>query len=375
MSIYRIISGCLLMVVFSCLLRADIVWDPDKGWRIKGGVLESYFGEFADVDNALEAMNRAKRLQEEGQEGEALTLYEGMVKRCPDSIFAPEALYQIGEIRMSRHQWESAYTAFSQIIKNYPDYPHFDEVIKKQYEIASLIQRGKRPYLWGKVPWFHDYKQGMDIYEGVVESAPFSDFAPASLFNIAELAKKTGKTEEAIDALDRLINDHPDSVQAPDAYFSMARIYASLIQGPEYDQSVTREAINFYQDFLLLFPREERVAEVEEGLREVLETLAQSKYQLGYFYYRYRNNPQAALIFFNEAITTAPRSRTADEARQRISDIRKGIKAKKTLADWILGRYKRPGLQAYKDSSRIEKLQADVFEEEMDEVLLLPPES
>ena len=42
---------------------------------------------------------------------------------------------------------------------------------------------------------------------------------------------------------------------APDAYYNMAQTYSNLVNGAEYDQGSTRQAISYYEDFLILFPQ------------------------------------------------------------------------------------------------------------------------
>jgi outer membrane protein assembly factor BamD len=55
------------------------------------------------------------------------------------------------------------------------------------------------------------------------------------------------------------------------------------------------------------------------------DLLARSRLNLGDFFYNYRSNNTAALVFYNETITIAPDSEAAEEARARIADIEKGI--------------------------------------------------
>ena len=144
--------------------------------------------------------------------------------------------------------------------------------------------------------------------------------------NVALLAQDRDQPEEAIDALDRLINFYPQSMLAPDAYYNLAQTYADLVQGAAYDQGATRQAISYYEDFLILFPESNYVGEVEAELDKMENLLATSRFNLGDFYYLFRSNNTAALVFYNEAITIAPESEAADEARTRIADIEAGVR-------------------------------------------------
>jgi outer membrane protein assembly factor BamD len=68
------------------------------------------------------------------------------------------------------------------------------------------------------------------------------------------------------------------------------------------------------------------VGEVEANLAQMENLLAGSRLELGNFFYLYRNNNTAALTFYNEAITIAPESEAADEARERIKNIEAGVR-------------------------------------------------
>jgi outer membrane protein assembly factor BamD len=354
--------------------RADLVWTAEGGWQVQGGVLAPFFGQVGETASALEAMNKAKTAQEAGSYWTALSLYSKVVQDYPSSIFAPEALYQKGIIYIKRHQWDRAYTSFDQIVTKYPDYPRFNTVIGQEYNVAHLIQQGKRPYMWGLFPWFTDYSKAVDYYNGVVQNAPYSEYAPLALMNIATVAQKhLGKPEVAIDALDRLVNNYPESMLAPDAYLQMAATYSELVIGPPYDQGSTRDAIRFYQDYLYLFKDSPDAASAQTKLDNMVDIYSRSKLILGDFYYYYRNSDRAALIFYNEAVTLAPTSRSATQARAQIAKIRRGVPPPLTPYDWIFGRYKEPGLLTYEEESFQQNLSSETFQEQATEAFAESP--
>ena len=364
-------AAALLMGVSA---RADLVWSPDTGWKVEGGVLAPYFGDVGETASALEAMNKAKTAQEAGNYYSALTLYNRVVTEYPSSVFAPEALFQKGLIYLQRHQWDSAYKAFDSIVTNYPDYPRFNAVIGKQYQVASFVQEGKRPYVWGWMPWFKDYSKAVDYYEGVLKNAPYSEYAPLALMNIATVARKDlGTPDVAIDALDRLINNYPQSMLAPDAYLEMAGIYTNLVNGAAYDQGSTRDAIRFYQDYLYLYKNGPAATTAQANLDNMMDVYARSKLLLGNFYYYYRNSSRAALIFYNQAITAAPRSPAATEAKAAIAKIRRGVLPPLTPYDWLFGRYKEPSLIAYEEQTQASNMSAEKFQKKATEDFVETP--
>ncbi len=358
---------------WSLSLHAALVWREGEGWSIEGGVLQPLYGDTAQVSTAMEAMNLARENQEKGHNWAAITLYNRVINDYPNSIFAPEALYQRGLIYRQRHQFERANKSFNKIIARYPDYERFNQVIAAQFRVGSDLMEGKRPYYWGIIPGFRNREGSLIVFEDLLRNAPFSDYAPLALMNIALTARDRNKPEESIDALDRLINTYPDSFLAADGYIEMGDTYASLVQGPWYDQGATREALSYYQDFLILHRNAPNAEIAQKRLDETRDSLARSRFLIGDFYYRYRNNPRAAEIFYNEAITIDPDSPAADEARQQLEKVRAGIPAPRTPVDWLFGRFEPPSDLVYAEDAEIEAKGAEGFQIEATEAMLETP--
>lgn len=365
------IALCLFLL--TPLLHAELVWTQGKGWELKGGLAEAVVGKPEEAKSALEAMNKAREAQENKQRGKALQLYKQVIDRYPNSVFAPEALFQSGKILIERRQFEQANRRFEEILTRYPDYPQFNQVIGEKFALGEIIQSGRRPYLWGWMPWFRDYSVGTNIYEQIVKSAPYDAYAPLALMNLAILSKKTGKPEQGIDALERLISNYPESMLAPDAYLFMGQIYRDLVIGPAYDQAPTRKAINFYKDFLILYPEDANAAHATQNLELMSDTYARSRLIMGDFYYRYRNNRRAALVYYNETISLAPDSRAAQEARALIDKIKRGILPPPTIYDILFGRYKTPTDRQFEEQLHYEVLANERFEEETTDAFLSVP--
>lgn len=308
-----------LAIITGASLRADLVWTPATGWKAEGGVLAGVLPE--EGRNALDSMNKARALEEKGSRSSAMSLYEKVAKKYPNSIYAPEALFRAAGIRHQRRQYSKAYNAYQDIITRYPNSSHFKEIIGDQYRIANSLLDGKRPYYFGIIPGFKSRAKGITYFEGIVQSAPYSDYAPLALMNIARGHQKADDPDAAIDALDRMINSYQQSLLAPDAYFKLAETHASLVKGPYYDQASTRQAITYFEDFQILFPNDTNIPSVEKGLADARTTFAQSKIKIGDFYFYKRDNYKAARVFYNEAITSYPDSKAAEDARKRLAEV------------------------------------------------------
>ncbi len=308
-----------LFLVVSAGSRAELVWTPGEGWRIEGGALSGLVG--ADARDALELMNRARAAEEAGNTRSALRGYKRVTKNYPNSIYAPEANFRTAHMYLARRQLYKAFETFQQIMTRYPNSERFNEVLGEQYRIATRLMEGERNYHWGWLPSLRSRERAITYFEWVVANAPYSDYAPLALMNVAKLHRRLKNTPYAIDALDRLINNYGESLLAPDAYLELAKTHASLVDGPNYDQESTREAITYFEDFMILFPEDEGLAEAQEGLDEVKTIFAESKMVLADYYLKYRKNYKGARVFYNEAITAFPNSAVAERARSQLDKI------------------------------------------------------
>lgn len=323
---------CLLVAFLGVVVigaRAELVWTSQSGWHIEGGALSGLSG--TEGRSALELMNKARASEERGSRGSAISSYNKVQKRYPNSIYAPEALYRAAKLYLARKQYTKSFDSFQQILSRYPNTPRFNEIVGEQYRIASALLDGAHPRVWGWLPMFANREKGIEFFEYVLVNAPYSDYAPLALMNVARGHQKLKNVDEAIDALDRMINTYPQSLLAPDAYLQLAKAHASLVDGPAYDQTSSKDAATYFEDFMILFPNDTGITNAAKGMADMKTVLAESKIVMGDFYFYRRSNFTAAKVFYNEAITNYPDSPVAEKAKKRLAEVENKIEKNKPL--------------------------------------------
>lgn len=316
----RTLLTLLCCLVFSAVARADLVWTKETGWRVEGGALSGLTG--AEGRNALDAMNKARAAEEAGSLRSAAKAYQAIARRYPNSIYAPEALYRAARVHLARRDYNRAFMNFQGVLGQYPNTRRFNEIVGEQYRIAAAMVDGARGRMFfGLLPSFSQRERAVEYFETILANAPYSDYAPLALMNIAVAHQRLENVELAIDALDRMINNYPQSILAPDAYLKLAQTHASLVDGPYYDQANTTESITYFEDFMILFPGDANISTAEKGLDGMKKMLAESKMKIGDFYFHKRNNYKAARVFYNEAITAYPDSDVANRAKALLVDV------------------------------------------------------
>ena len=314
-----LLAALTVLLFVPARLAADLIWTPQGGWKVEGGALASLGGE--EGRNGLDLMNKARTAEEAGHDSAALKLYASVSKKYPNSIFAAEALYRTGSLYHKHAQYFKAFDAYQGMLARYPSSEKFTQVVGEQYRIASQLFAGKRARIFGWLPGFRNREKALEYFETIVRTAPYSDYAPLALMNAARGYKQMNETPAAIDALDRMINTYPRSVLTPDAYLKIAQTHASLVEGPYYDQASTKEAITYYEDYMILFPGDAGMVTAEKGLADMKTVLAKSKLTIADYYLKYRQNYKAAKVFYNEAITVYPDSPVATQARAKLVEV------------------------------------------------------
>jgi outer membrane protein assembly factor BamD len=310
----------IIMCVATGALRADLVWNAKNGWSADGGILAPYFAS-PEGRSAKDIMDRSRHAEESGNPGRALSGYKQVIKKFSSSVFAPEALYRSAGIYENRRQYAKAFKNLQRIVTEHPNYPRFKEVLGAQYRIATALADGKRPRYFGIIPGFKQRDKGVEDYETLISNAPYSEYAPLALMNTARLQREFGESDQAIDALDRMINNYPENFLTSDAYLKLAASHAEITQGPPYDQASTQQALTYYQDYLILYPGEADATAATKGFNDARTMLAESKMTMGDFYFLKRDNRKAARVFYNEAITIHPDSPVAERARKLLARI------------------------------------------------------
>jgi outer membrane protein assembly factor BamD len=273
-----------------------------------------------DAQAAQKLLDQGEAYEKSGRIAAALGQYKRVYKKYPRGSAAPEAMYRSAKIYVKEKDPQRAFDLYDSIIRAYPDFGHYNELISEEYRIAYDMVKGRSDKkMLGLFTWGAGRERGIAAFERLVFNAPYSDYAPLALMNIAETYLDMGTLESAIYTLDRLITNYPNSIVTPDGYLRMAQVQEKLVDGPLYDQGATRESINHYEDFLILFPNDPNVGTAEQGLARMKEMMAESRMKMADFYYYKRSRYTAAKVFYNEAITIAPTSDAAQKARERLA--------------------------------------------------------
>lgn len=316
--------GLTLVLTSACLwfiaprLGAPLVYRPGEGWVYElPGETGTWRRDRAkdQYEVALDACN-AKQYKL------ALRAALRTVQLWPLSDYAPDAQYLVGFCYEALGRYEKAFDHYQKLLEKYPKFSRYDEVVRRQFEIANRFLAGQRFRVLGLVPLYRSMDRVAEMYVKVIGNAPESTIAPLAQLNIGVARERQKDYELAAEAYAKVTERYSGRpLYAAEALFREAMAYYRESLSAEYDQSAASKAIERFTDFTILYPNDPRAKEAKELIFRLRVEQAKGALQIARFYEK-RKNWVAARIYYNEVLVKAPESAYADEARQKLEKLR-----------------------------------------------------
>ncbi len=222
---------------------------------------------------------------------QAIEAFRTLIESCPDSGYAAESLYWMGELYTRLKDSLHALKCWEEILQKYPHSDWVDDAARRlirHYRGAGDEENLRR------------------ALKALVEARPMCPEADNLLWEEAQRLEREGKLVEAVSAFLRLAYAYPDSDSADDAlwraaqicersknYAYAARIYRRLyVLFPYSDQADDaalqaarclreagrlEDALKQFEFFLRSFPASERLNEARREAAQVLQTLLRQR--------------------------------------------------------------------------------------------------
>jgi TolA-binding protein len=247
--------------------------------------------------------------------------FQTVVLNFPKSSYANEAYFYLGVTEFNLDELDFSNQAFSEYLQLKNNPKHFQEAIEYKFQIAEKFADGsKRRFLGNKhLPkWASGRSLAIKIYDEVVAALPSNDLAARALYSKGSLYWQLKDYRSAIDHYQLVIRRFSKHELAPESFVAISKIYIDQseheLQNPDL---LTFAEINL-RKFKQEFPREERLAEVEQDLLNLKEIYAQGLFNTARFYER-TDKPRASIIYYQNVIKQFPDSNAAKESKERLS--------------------------------------------------------
>jgi outer membrane protein assembly factor BamD len=288
---------------------AVLIWRRGEGWSWEHeGVTTG--------TNPADQLKIAQNLEAKKQYRNAISAYRRVVGRWPLSASAQDARLGEAECLGAIGYHYKAFQQYQELIKKHPNTPHFDTVLRRQFEIGNLFLAGERQKAWG-VRLLPSLDRCVEVYEQVVKNGPYSDVAPESQFRIGLAYEKQHDYLAAVHAYEKFLERYPKLPLAEGAQFQIGWEYKKEAARSEYDQNAANQAIAAFTDFLLRYPRSDKVAVAEKYQVELKGEQSRGMFHIGQFYEK-NGHYRSALIYYNDVIEKNPESNWAAQAKDKI---------------------------------------------------------
>ncbi|MDR3377911.1 MAG: tetratricopeptide repeat protein [Verrucomicrobiae bacterium] len=307
-----------LLLVLTVLLPsrspAPLIFVPGEGWYY-----ESY-GNHANWQRtrAKDQLDVAEQAFTDKDYTVTMHAANRVLRVWPLSDYAPRAEYLLGRCLEMRHKDEAAFNAYQKIIEKYPKSGEYDEVLRRQYEIATRFLNGEWFKLWNLIPLYPSMDQTAKLYEKVVNNGPYSSIAPHAQLRIGAAREKERNYGDAVKAYEIAADRYHDQpVIAADAMYRTGLAWEKQADTAEYDQGAAAQAIASYTDFITFYPDDQRVAGVQKSITKLKAVQVRGNFQIAQFY-EHGHKWAGAIVYYNSVLQLDPNSPLAAQARQRI---------------------------------------------------------
>lgn len=311
---------CAGVILFPFRSPAPLIYTPGEGWRYEavGG------GGNWQRPRAKDQLIVAQEAFDKKEYSLALKAARRVVNIWPLSDFAPQAQFIVGRCYETKGWDEKAFKEYQALLEKYPKAVHYDEVLKRQHEIALRFLAGEWFRVWDYLPLYPSMDKTADLFEKIVKTGPYSSVAPQSQMKIGETREKQKNYADAAKAYELAADRYYDRPAiASDALFKEALAYKKQAATAEYDQNTAAQAITVFTDFMTLYPDDARVPEAQKIIAALRVEQARGNLEIAR-YYEKRSHTEAARIYYNEVVTLSlgeANSPYAETAKARLTEI------------------------------------------------------
>lgn len=324
---FRVLPALLGLALGSFLAQstnAAVVFRPgEKGPKYIAPGEEELNG------NAAELFEIGQKAEKENNPKRALKAYRQLVRKYSHDALAAGAAFRGAVLQEQTHQFLEAAGTYRVVVINYPTSPHFNEAIEGQFRIGEMYLAGKKLKLLG-IPYATSMDRAVEIFAGVVRTAPYGKYTARAQFDIGLAREKQGANDAALQAYQAVIDKFPNDPIAADALYQIGYVWFTSSKGGTKDIAATNNARLAFQDFLFRYPNSEKAAQARSNLQLLEHKSTSSSFEVARFYDKQKMY-RAAVIYYNEVIRQQPGSAESEKAKKRIDELRAKV-GEKALA-------------------------------------------
>lgn len=194
-----------------------------------------------------------------------------------------------------------------------------------QPDIATLTSNSDQA-IWDagqKAFQRRDWISARQHFRRIIDGFPQSQHSADARLAVGETyVKEGGSTNDllAVGAYREFLTLYPSHPKSDSAQFQVGEAYFRRRNGPDRDQSDTREAVAEFQRLLDLYPQSPYAEQARERITEARQNLARAEFLAGYFYQRTRELCRASIARYEVVLKEYPDYHALDEVLFRLAE-------------------------------------------------------
>jgi outer membrane protein assembly factor BamD len=196
---------------------------------------------------------------------------------------------------------------------------------KKEPDLSSFSGRSDR-MVWDagqKAIAKKDWLTAREYFRRIVDGFPNSEFAAQARVALGDTYLREGGTANyilAISEFRQFLTLFPSHSLSDYAQFQIAESFFKQKNGPDRDQSQTRDALAEYEKLVTQHPESQYTRKAQDRITECRYSLARAEHLVGVFYQRSRQAYRSAALRFESLIAQYPEYPQMDEILFRLSE-------------------------------------------------------
>ena len=309
--------------------------------------VKSQFGLGPDQRLAEEAFAAGEDLFRREDYGKAAKKFKEAISRWPDSGLEQNAMFYVAESQFFADKYSQAIDSYSALLEKYPNSPHLDKTIRRQFDIARYWEEHHRwqphyvttPNFFDKTrPLFDTLGNSMKAYEDIRLNDPTGPLADDSIMATANSYFLRGRYNDADYYYGLLRREYPRSEHQYEAHVLGLQCLLRKYQGPDYDASPLLQAKKLVKQLKTQFGAEldiaerERLAEIQGNL---IKQLAARDYKRAKGYDD-TGHYESARFYYSQIVREYPNTPLAVDSRKRYEELAGKPAHPESSMEWLL---------------------------------------
>jgi outer membrane protein assembly factor BamD len=169
----------------------------------------------------------------------------------------------------------------------------------------------------------HQYETARQHFKRIIDGFPQSEYGPAARLALADSYFQEGGNASyilAVAAYREFLTIYPSHPRSDYAQFQIGECYSKQRNGPDRDQTPTRNALEEYQRLLELYPSSSNLEKARARIKECRQSLARSEFLAGFFYQRTRQACHSAIARYQAILNEYADYEQLDEVLYRLGE-------------------------------------------------------